>query len=99
MPSEALATTMQTDVDIQHIEHKMVNINSNNRRYSLLPGRECLITSVDLNVKSPKDFMAALPYALEERLADPVETLHIVPAETTSLKRCACAHYFKRLYA
>ncbi len=42
----------------------------------LLPASDILLTSVDLPIRSSSRLLAALPYALEEQLADDLETLH-----------------------
>ncbi len=42
----------------------------------LLPATDVLTTSVDLPIRGGSKLQAALPYALEEHLADDVETLH-----------------------
>ncbi len=62
----------------------------------LVPATAVLTTSVELPVRSGARLLAALPYALEEQLADDVETLHFaagqrredgrVPAAVVSLE-------------
>ena len=62
----------------------------------LVPATEVLTTSVELPIKSGARLLAALPYALEEQLADDVETLHFaagtrreddhIPAAVVSLE-------------
>lgn len=42
----------------------------------VVPGEFCLLSRVTLPVKQPRAFMQALPYALEEQLAEDVEGLH-----------------------
>ncbi len=42
----------------------------------LVPGTDVLTTSVELPIRSTARLHAALPFALEEHLADDVETLH-----------------------
>lgn len=46
---------------------------------ALVPTRYCLLTDVEIHAKKQKDLLAALPYALEEQLSEPVEELHFVP--------------------
>lgn len=45
----------------------------------LVPASEVLTTSVDLPIKSGARLRSALPFALEEQLADDVENLHFAP--------------------
>ncbi|MDX1499802.1 MAG: type II secretion system protein GspL [Woeseiaceae bacterium] len=47
----------------------------------LVPATEVLTTTVELPVKSGARLLAALPYALEEQLADDVETLHFAAGQ------------------
>ena len=47
----------------------------------LVPASSVLTTSVDLPIKSSTRLRAALPYALEEQLADDVENLHFAPGK------------------
>ncbi|HZD52327.1 MAG TPA: type II secretion system protein GspL [Woeseiaceae bacterium] len=65
----------------------------------LVPGTDVLTTSVDVPVKGGSRLQAALPYALEEHLAEDVETLHFaagtrrvsgkVPAAVVSREKLA----------
>lgn len=45
---------------------------------ALVPGTEVLTTSVDLPVRAGARLQAALPYALEESVADDIDNLHFV---------------------
>ncbi len=47
----------------------------------LVPATEVLTTAVELPVRSGARLLAALPYALEEHLADDVETLHFAAGQ------------------
>ncbi len=47
----------------------------------LVPGTEVLNAAVDVPIKSGPRLRAALPFALEEQLADDVETLHFAAGE------------------
>ena len=47
----------------------------------LVPATEALTTVVDLPVRGGAKLLAALPYALEEHVADDVETLHFAAGE------------------
>jgi len=42
----------------------------------LMPGTDCLLTSVRIPGRNRKKLLQAVPYALEERLSDDVEKLH-----------------------
>ena len=42
----------------------------------LVPGEEVLTTSVDIPIKGGSRFLAALPYALEDELAEDIDRLH-----------------------
>jgi general secretion pathway protein L len=53
----------------------------------LVPGVEVLTTSVDIPIKSKSRIQAALPFALEEFLADDVENLHFAPGSRQSNER------------
>jgi general secretion pathway protein L len=50
----------------------------------LVPGSDVLITSVDIPVKGGAKLAAALPFALEEFLADDVDELHFAPGTRRS---------------
>jgi len=58
-----------------------VIIHCSDGSYGLIRTLDCLVTSATLNVRSKKDLAAALPYALEDQLAVPVESLHFVAGE------------------
>ncbi|MEC9342005.1 MAG: type II secretion system protein GspL [Pseudomonadota bacterium] len=47
----------------------------------LVPTRDVLLTVTDLRARRASDLHAALPYALEDRLAEPLEELHFVAAQ------------------
>lgn len=47
-----------------------------NRRFITVPTRHCLLMRVSVEAKNARDLNAAIPYALEDQLADPVEDLH-----------------------
>jgi len=47
----------------------------------LVPAEACLLTQVDLPVRNPRELQQALPFALEDRLVDEVETLHFTAGE------------------
>lgn len=47
----------------------------------LVPGAEVLATSVDIPVRSASRLQAALPYALEEHLAQDIDELHFAAGE------------------
>ena len=47
----------------------------------LLPAEEILTTHVDVPVRSGKRLLAALPFAMEEHVADDVENLHFAPGK------------------
>ncbi|MBT8088421.1 MAG: type II secretion system protein GspL [Gammaproteobacteria bacterium] len=47
----------------------------------LVPGSSVLTTSVDLPIRSVSKLRAALPFALEEQLADDIEQLHFAAGE------------------
>lgn len=45
----------------------------------LVPGTRVLLTQAHIPTRNPRALRRALPYALEDQLADDVETLHFVP--------------------
>lgn len=47
----------------------------------LVPGECCLLTEVELPLRNPRELERALPFALEDRLVEEVETLHFVAGE------------------
>ena len=51
---------------------------------ALAPGTEVLLTQVNLPVRSPSKLRQAIPYALEEQLADDVEGLHFAAGKRTA---------------
>ena len=53
----------------------------------LVPSAEVLTTSVDIPVKGGAKLQAALPFALEEDLAEDVENLHFAVARRLSAVR------------
>lgn len=50
------------------------------RAVVLVPGAECLLTTVQIPGHSRKKLLRAVPYALEEQLSDEVENLHFAVA-------------------
>ena len=50
----------------------------------IVPGTEVFITSVDLPIKSRKKLRTAIPYALENQLADDLKLLHFSPGKRLS---------------
>lgn len=50
----------------------------------LLPASDILLTTVDLPIRSSSRLLAALPYALEEQVADDLETLHFAAGSKDS---------------
>ena len=56
-------------------------INKAEKNILLVPTSECLFTSTSLTAKNKSDMLAALPFALEDELTEPVETLHFVLGE------------------
>ena len=57
----------------------------------LVPGTEVLTTSVDIPVKGGSRLHAALPYALEDQLAEDVDQLHFAPGTRRSSGRIPVA--------
>ncbi len=53
----------------------------------LVPSAEVLTTAVDIPVKGGARLLAALPYAMEEFVADDVDTLHFAPGTRRSSGR------------
>ncbi|WP_412851940.1 type II secretion system protein GspL [Ectothiorhodospira shaposhnikovii] len=49
------------------------------RLIMLVPGSRVLLTRVEMPTRNSRAMMKALPYALEDQLADDVESLHFVP--------------------
>jgi len=47
----------------------------------LAPGEACLLTHVDLPLRNPRELERALPFALEDRLVEDVDTLHFAVGE------------------
>ena len=50
----------------------------------IVPGTEVSITSVDLPIKSRKKLRTAIPYALEDQLADDLKLLHFCSGKRLS---------------
>jgi general secretion pathway protein L len=47
----------------------------------LVPGEACLLTQVELPVRNPRELERALPFALEDRLVEDIDTLHFAAGE------------------
>jgi len=50
----------------------------------LVPGEACLLTQVDLPLRNPRELARALPFALEDRLVEDVDTLHFAAGEAAA---------------
>lgn len=72
--------------DIVFLSHDQL-ITSNDRKDNLIviiPGEDCLLTTVDMPKMSRDRFLKALPFALEEKLIDDVNQLHFAIGEEKS---------------
>lgn len=52
-----------------------------NKNTVIVPAKDCLITSTVVTAKNKADLLAAIPYALEDELSEPVEQLHFVAGD------------------
>lgn len=50
----------------------------------IIPGEQCLLCSIDLPIRSHSKLLKALPYALEERLAEDPDNLHFALGPRTA---------------
>lgn len=66
---------------IASMKTSILTITKDKQTYCLVQMRDCLITHVSLKTKNQKDLIAAIPYALEEQLAQSVEELHFTTTE------------------
>jgi general secretion pathway protein L len=64
---------------------------ANRRVVMLLPALDVLITPVDLPVRGKQKILQALPFAMEEQLADNVEELHFAAGDRTDDDRLQVA--------
>ncbi len=53
----------------------------NHALFIMVPGSQCLFIEAHIPAKSPRQIRAALPYSVEEQLAQNVETLHFAIGE------------------
>ncbi len=77
LPEYAIVTNKQKDSHFKaadwHDIHKMA---SGKKVVVFIPNEDVLLTSVNIPSSNKKQLLQAVPYALEERLADDIEALH-----------------------
>lgn len=73
--SEAATDRQDTDIKPDSLSG-VLDIVYENKQYRLVNSRDCLISSIKIQTKSQKDLLAAVPYAMEEKLAASVDELH-----------------------
>ncbi len=56
-------------------------INLDGQYFAVIPTRLCLLDQVNVNARTKRDLDAAIPFALEDRLAEPVEDLEFIYSE------------------
>ncbi|MCK5919190.1 MAG: hypothetical protein KAG34_12245 [Cocleimonas sp.] len=101
LPECAVVTTKQKTASFAETDWKELHTMASGKKVVVfIPSEDVLLTNINIPSTNKKQLLQAVPYALEERLADDIESLHfaIHTKKDSDLTRVAIINHQKMEY-